>query len=324
MTNATTIPSVDLADFLEGSETARCEIAASVDQTCQTIGFLIIDKHGVPPQTSDDAWSVARGFFDLPLEQKLKCKSNDSGCPRGYFPFAEESLARTRGVDAPPDRKESFSSGPLTGPVGHQQSAEFGFFYGPNIWPTAPRDFRDAWIGYYSAMERLGSQIMQLLASALKLDADFFAEFHQHHLSALRALNYPASDSDGIPAQHRAGAHSDYGSVTILKPDPHVAGLEIQLPSGEWVAAPVESNSFVVNIGDLMARWTNDRWISTLHRVAGPPGEAQRRQSIAYFMNPDYDAEIGTIPTCLNSGEQAKYASVLAGDYLIRQFRSAN
>lgn len=324
MTNATAIPSVDLAAFLQGSEAERREIAASVDQTCRTIGFLIIDNPGVPQRTGDDAWSMAQVFFDLPLAQKLKVKAADPGCPRGYFPFAEEALARTRGVDALPDCKESFSSGPLAPPSGHERTADFDFFYGANIWPTAPREFRNAWVAYYKAMERLGSQVMQLLAVALNLDADFFAAFHAHHLSALRALNYPEADLRGAPGQQRAGAHSDYGSVTILKPDPQVAGLEIQLPSGDWLAAPVVTDSFIVNIGDLMARWTNDRWVSTLHRVGNAGEGSPRRQSIAYFMNPDYDAEISTLATCLAAGEQSKYQTVRAGEYLIRQFRSAN
>ena len=324
MTSAQTIPTVDLAAFLQGDDEERHEIATSVDATCRTIGFLIVDKHGVPQQICDDAWSLARAFFDLPLEDKMPVKSSDPGCPRGYFPFAGESLARTRGVDAPPDRKESFSSGPLAPPVGHEWSEDFEFFYGSNIWPTVPAEFQRAWIEYYRAMERLGSEIMQLLAMALGLDANFFAACHQHHLSALRALNYPASEADSIAGQHRAGAHSDYGSVTILKPDPQVAGLEIQLPSGEWLAAPVVTDSFIVNIGDLMARWTNDRWISTLHRVGSAEDAALRRQSIAYFMNPGYDAEIGAITTCIADGERAKYEAVRAGEYLIAQFRSAN
>ena len=281
----------------------------------------------MPQETCNAAWSVARAFFDLPLDHKLAVRSGDPGCPRGYFPVREEALARTRGIAAPPDQKESYSSGPLCAPASHTKTDEFDFFYGPNIWPAAPAGFRQAWTNYYVAMERLGSQIMQLLASALRLDDEYFAGFHTHHLSALRALNYPSITDECLPGQQRAGAHSDYGSVTILQPDLSVAGLEVQLPSGAWIGAPIVENAFIVNIGDLMARWTNDRWVSTLHRVvdpAGPPGSpAPRRQSIAYFMNPNYDAEISTIPTCLDPGESPKYPPLLAGRYLIEQFNSA-
>jgi len=109
--------------------------------------------------------------------------------------------------------------------------------------------------------------------------------------------------------------------VTILKPDPNVDGLEVKSPSGGWIKAPVVSDAFVINIGDLLAHWTNDRWVSTLHRVVEPDGgNASRRQSIAYFMNPNYDAEITTISTCLEDGQHSKYPPVLAGDYLMKKF----
>jgi len=320
------IPTVDLAAFLAGTQGERRRIAAAVDDICRSLGFLVIDNHGVPRQVAAAAWTAARQFFDLPLAAKLKCSAH--GSPRGYFPFEEESLARTRGVAAPPDRKEAFSSGPLAPPAGHEPGAGFDFFYGENRWPTAPAGFRDAWIAYYRAMEALGAQVMRLLAAALSLDEDYFAPFHRHHLAALRALHYPAGPAAAAAGQQRAGAHSDYGSVTILKPDPEVGGLEVRLPGGDWVAAPVVTDAFIVNLGDLMARWTNDRWVSTLHRVADPEpdagGELPRRQSIACFMNPDYDAEIATIPTCLAPGEQSRYAPVQAGDYLLAKFRAAN
>jgi isopenicillin N synthase-like dioxygenase len=322
-----TIPAIDLADFLTGTKGERRRIADQVDEIFRSIGFLIVRQHGVPSETCDTAWSSARAFFDLPLEKKLIAKSANAGCPRGYFSIREESLARTRGVATPPDVKESFSSGPLSAPAGHTRNDEFDFFYGPNIWPAEPETFRKHWTNYYLAMERLGSQIMQLIASALHLDDHYFVEFHTHHLSALRALNYPSTSDPLLPEQQRAGAHSDYGSVTILNPDPFVGGLEVQLPSGEWVSAPIISDAFIVNVGDLLARWTNDRWISTLHRVSNTTGRMDdtmpRRQSIAYFMNPNYDTTISAIRTCLGKHESPKYSPVLAGEYLIRKFSAA-
>lgn len=326
-THESELPTIDLAAFLTGTKSDRRYIADQVDEICRSIGFLIIRQHGVPTETSEAAWSSARAFFDLPIEKKLAAKSAVPGCPRGYFPVEEESLARTRGIDTPPDLKEAYSSGPLQAPAGHAASEAFEFFYGENIWPVEPGNFRENWENYYLAMERLGAQIMQLLASALHLDDDYFVDFHTHHLSALRALNYPSTSGPLLPEQQRAGAHSDYGSVTILKPDPLVGGLEVQLPSGKWLSAPVISDAFIVNVGDLLARWTNDRWISTLHRVSSAAGRAgettRRRQSIAYFMNPNYDAKISAIATCLGENEAAKYSPVLAGEHLIRQFRAA-
>ena len=319
------IPAVDLARYADSAGEERQQIAAEVDEICRSIGFLVIENHGVPPAIADAAWMAASEFFDLPIDRKLAARSPDPGCPRGYFPLESETLARTRGVETLPDRKECFSSGPLSAPTDAEPGADIDFLYGPNLWPAEPKVFRDAWIAYYLEMEKLGARIMSLLAAALGLDPDYFATFHGHHLSALRALNYPSQDAMANPGQPRAGAHSDYGSVTILKPDPRVGGLEICPPGGGWIAAPVVEDALIINIGDLMARWTNDRWVSTLHRVADPAadGPVPGRRSIAYFMNPDYDAEIATIPTCFDAAGQSRYEPVLAGEYLLAKFGSA-
>jgi isopenicillin N synthase-like dioxygenase len=319
------IPRVDLGEFVAGNERERRRIAADVDKICRSTGFLVVGNHGVSPAVVAAAWSMARAFFDLPLDEKLASRPGNAGCPRGYFPLESETLARTRGVETLPDLKECFSSGPLSPPDGHPPNDRFDFFYGANAWPDKPAGFRDAWIALYIEMEKLGARIMTLLAVALNLEEDFFAAFHRHPLGALRALNYPPRSSAATAGQPRAGAHSDYGSVTILKPDPKVGGLEVQLPQGGWTQAPVVDDAFIVNLGDLMARWTNDRWVSTLHRVSDPDtgGAVPRRQSIAYFMNPDYDAKIVTIPTCRGAGGRSNYPPVLAGEYLAGRFLSA-
>ena len=321
------LAAVDLKLFLHGSSAERRQIAAEVDDVCRSIGFLIVEHHEISQQVCSNAWSAAQAFFDLPLEEKLAAKPADSSCPRGYFPVEQESLGKTLGVPAPPDSKEAFSIGPLLAPDGHDGGPDFDFFYGPNIWPQNPAELQHALIDYYMAMEMLGAQLMQLLATALRIDENFFVPFHTHHLSALRTLNYPSVTGKRLPGQRRAGAHSDYGTVTILRPDPMVSGLEVRLPSGEWISAPLVADGFIVNIGDLMARWTNDRWVSTLHRVVDPcssdDSPSPRRQSIAYFMNPNDDAQITAIPTCIGHGETPKYPPVAAGRYLIDKFNSA-
>ncbi len=321
------LPTIDLSAFLSGTAIEQDTIARKVDDTCQLSGFLIIKNHGVSERTIADAWNIASHFFELPLEKKLAARSSDPTCPRGYFPPQSETLSKSRGVTTPPDQKEAFSTGPLLAPNAASDDADFDFHYGQNIWPAEPAVFRDIWIRYYQAMEKLGSQLMSLFAAALQLQRDYFVDFHTHHISALRALNYPSTDAALMPGQQRAGAHSDYGSLTILRPDFRVGGLEIQLPSGGWLPAPLIENTFVINIGDMMARWTNDRWVSTVHRVVSPPKEegglSRRRQSIAYFHNPNFDADIDCIPTCLADGATMKYPSVQAGQYLYDRFSSA-
>jgi isopenicillin N synthase-like dioxygenase len=325
-TESRSIPSIDLDAFLGGSSTEQKIIAARVDEICKRIGFLVIENHGVPQKIIEDAWSATRFFFELPLEQKLKSKPDDPNCPRGYFPMAAEALARSLGVDTPPDIKESLGIGPLRGPPYEMAAEDFEFHYGDNFWPGRPRDLRRALTDYFEAMTVLGNQVLRLFAAALELPQGFFERFHTHPMCALRCINYPASEEPLLPGQRGAGEHSDYGSITMLKSDPNVPGLEIRLPSGEWAEAPLVEDAFIVNIGDMMARWTNDRWVSTPHRVNQPGAAdsgATRRQSMAFFHNSNFDAEIESIPTCVQAGEKPKYESVLAGQYLIQRFTSA-
>ncbi len=317
-----TIPTIDLSAFLSGSKEERKVIARQVDRICGSIGFLIIQNHRVDRAIIDRAWSMAQDFFNLPLEKKLQVHPADPECPRGYFPPQSETLAKSRGIDTPPDRKETFSSGALCAPAEVDYGEYFDFFYGRNAWPAEPVGFRDAWVGYYHSMAKLGADVMQLFAAALDLPTDYFARFHTHHISALRANHYPRVTDAALPDQERAGAHSDYGSVTILRPDPDVGGLEIKLPSGQWHAAPLIEDSFIINIGDMLARWTNDRWVSTLHRVVDPEAGSQPRLSIAYFQVPNFDAVIRCIPTCIATDEKERYSPVDAGPYLMGRFRS--
>ena len=173
-------------------------------------------------------------------------------------------------------------------------------------------------------MADLVGRLMTLFAEALQLPGDFFDPRIDRHTSALRVLNYPALTEPAKPGQLRAGAHTDYGTVTVLCADDAPGGLEV-LVEGRWTPAPIVAESLIVNLGDAMARWTNDRWRSTLHRVANPPvavAATSRRQSIAFFHNANWDAVIECIPSCLVAGESPRYAPVTAGDHLMSKFRS--
>lgn len=325
--DAPTIPSIDLQIFHETDPANQAAIAQDVDDICRSIGFLVIENHGIDKKLMDNTWSTIRRFFDLPLAEKLKSKSRQPGCPRGYFPVAAESLARSRGVETPPDIKESFGVGPLRAPELEMSGDEFEFHFGENLWPEQPGELRQSLERYFMVMEDLGARLMRLFAAALKLPQDYFAPFHVFPMCALRCINYPATDGALLSGQRGAGEHTDYGSITVLKSDPHIPGLEIKLSTGEWAKAPVVDDAFIVNIGDMMARWTNDRWVSTMHRVSTPTesnGGTRRRQSIAFFHNTNYDAEIACIPTCLAEGEKPKYDLVRGGDYLNQRFNAAS
>jgi isopenicillin N synthase-like dioxygenase len=166
---------------------------------------------------------------------------------------------------------------------------------------------------------------MRLFAEALSLDTHYFDEYISSPISALRALNYPPQQHAPQPGQLRAGAHSDYGSLTILLPQSDSRGLEIQRLDGTWQEVVPVPGAFIINLGDLMARWTNNRWRSTMHRVANPEhthDPHSRRQSIAYFHQPNWDANISTIPTCTNPSTTSSYEPVLSGPYLMSKFKS--
>ena len=301
-------PVFDLARFEAGSPEEKRALGAEIDAVCRSTGFLAVAGHGVPEATIDQAWRKAEAFFSLPPAMKARAKAPYPGYPYGYFEPEAESLARSRGVEAPP---------------GLADPEALGFCFAPTIWPDEPRGFREAWGGYYAAMENLAARIMRAFAAALDLPEDFFSPFTDAPISALRALNYPALASPGEGGAIRAGAHTDYGSLTILLPQAGSRGLEILAPDGNWMEVKPIPGAFIVNIGDLMARWTNDRWTSTLHRVVIPAdGGAARRQSFAFFHQPNWDAEIVVLEACLAPEEMAKYPPVKSGPYLMRKFKS--
>lgn len=321
----TRFPVIDISVFADGSRSERRALAAQVDEVCRFTGFLAIVGHGVPVTIMDAAWQATRGFFDLPLERKLAVRMPHDGYPYGYAPLQGEALARSRGEESPADLKESFSIGPDEQAAGLADEPFADFRYATNLWPEEPPGFRAAWSACYRELDQLAVRLMRVFAIALGLPEDYFDDYIDRPISALRALNYPALSTPPQPGQVRAGAHTDYGSLTVLRADAAPGGLEIRSPAGEWQPVPPVPDGFVVNIGDLMARWTNDRWVSTLHRVVNPPaaaGKEARRQSMAYFHQPNWDAVVACLPGCLDPGAAPRYAPVRSGEYLMRKFHS--
>ena len=311
-------PALDLARFEAAAPTERRALGAEIDAVCRATGFLNLVGHGVPQATIDALWREAEAFFALSEETKRKAQAPYPGYPYGYLPPLAEALARSKGVESPPDLKESFNGGPDAAPQGLTDRDALAFCYAPTIWPAVPTGFRQAWVAYYSAMEDLAARVMRVFAVALGLPEDYFAPYIDAPISALRALNYPALERTPAPGQIRAGAHTDYGALTILMPQPGSRGLEIFSPEGRWIEVSPSAGAFVVNIGDLMARWTNDRWVSTLHRVVIPEdGAKERRQSLAFFHQPNWQAEIAPLP-----GDAPKYEPVRSGPYLMSRFQS--
>ncbi len=310
-------PIVDLSEFAAADAAGRARIGAEVDRICRETGFLAITGHGVPDDVIADLWDRLTTFFDQPPEAKHQL-APAPGAPYGYLGPGTEALAKSRGEDTPPDLKESFNGGPLAVPAGETDPDALAFCYAPTPWPKAPEGFRAAWEAYYAELQALAGRVMQVFAVALGLPEDHFAAYIDTPISALRALNYPAQDSAPEQGQLRAGAHTDYGSLTILLPEPGSRGLEILTPEGSWRAIPPVEGAFVINIGDLMTLWTGGRWRSTLHRVVTPPEWARRRRmSLAYFHQPNWHAEIKPV-----AGDTRETA--ISGPYLMGKFTAAN
>jgi isopenicillin N synthase-like dioxygenase len=319
---ARNFPVFDLSRFEQADAAGRRALGAEVDAICRSTGFLAISGHSVPRPVIDAVWRKAHAFFDLPVEVKEKARAPYPGYPYGYLGPGVEALAKSKGQDTQPDLKESFNGGPLSVPEGLDDAQALAFCYAATIWPEEPAGFRSAWEAYYRAMENLAGRIMRVFAAALDLPETFFDKTIDRPVSALRALNYPQTHVAPQPGQLRAGAHTDYGSLTILLPQPGSSGLQIFTPEGDWREVPPVDGAFVINIGDLMARWTNDRWVSTLHRVVNSDGSAARRQSLAFFHQPNWHQEIACIPSCLAPGESPRYAPVFSGPYLMSKFQA--
>ncbi len=312
------VPVVDLSG--EASAVAR-----AVGDACAEVGFLLITGHGVEQDVIDTAWRAVRSFFDEPLDTRLTAERRHPGDAYGYIPLAVESLNRSMSDGAtPPDLKQTFNAGPHRLPARPLLDDGERWAFAPTPWPTLPADFRPALEAYFDAMLDLSARLMGCFARALGLDHHHFDALIDESPSALRAIDYPHQDRPPLPGQLRAGAHTDYGTLTVLLQDDAPGGLEVLDPrTDSWTPVPALPGSFVVNLGDMMSQWTNDRWRSTLHRVVNPSPDhlgSTRRQSMAFFHNANYHAVVECLPTCLGPGEQPRHPPVEAGPHLMGKF----
>jgi isopenicillin N synthase-like dioxygenase len=317
-----TVPIIDISGYRYGAPAEKRRIAAEIDEACRTIGFLVVAGHGVPESVVANADRAARAYFDLPTETKARHVPDRDGVYRGYHALESNAIAYSLDDrNAPPDLFERFAIGPVdvdrTDPF-YTRTEMARAAYGPNIWPKQVPDFAAAMTDYYRAMDGLALALMRLFAIGLGLDEYWFDAAVDKHMTTLVVQNYPDQVTPPRPGQLRCGPHSDYGSLTILKSENKPGGLEVQSRDGVWTPVHIIPGTFIVNLGDLMAQWTNDRWVSTMHRVVNPPRDqalGSRRQSLIFFHQPNYNAKIECIPTCLDGGA-AKYKPTTSGEHL--------
>ena len=272
-------------------------VAEMVNEACIKWGFFLISGHGVPKHLIGRMFSVSYEFFDLSEEEKLQYDSTGRKGGRGYFSVGKKALARTYGdLNAPGDQKETFVSGaePIDGDPYYFTPEAEGHF-AENIWPIYPSDMKQVWIMYREACQAVADKLLNIMECSLKADKP---------ISTLIVHHYPEQKTP--PEGIRAGAHTDFGTLTLLMTENNPGGLQVMGMDNEWHDIQPMPDAFIVNIGDLMERWTNDNWRSTLHRVVNPPvntGSEARRMSVVYFHTPNYDTEV----TC------SKYPPITAG-----------
>lgn len=314
------IPEINIAGFLAGDAAASRTIHAQVNEALKEVGFFTIVGHGIPPEFIAALRGGAKAFFDLEAETKLQFANPRGSISRGYVGIGQENLGRTLGGGATIDVKEQLAFGRFDVPDNAYYRQSFAATaFEPNIVPDVPPGFDTVVKRYYAHMEQLTLTLLRIFAGALDVAPDFFVEYFDKHTSVMRIINYP--DQSGMAmdaARTRSGAHTDYGALTILLAEKALGGLQVKLRHGDWVDVDPKPDAFIVNIGDLMAMWTNDHWVSNLHRVSNPPpnpGQSTRRLSVAYFAHANYDALIHCIPTCMSDTVPARHPPVLAGEH---------
>ncbi|KAK4247340.1 oxygenase [Corynascus novoguineensis] len=334
------IPLIDFSKFLNGSPSQKLETAKAILAGFQTAGFIYLSNIPISPSTVAHAFETSAGFFRLPDSVKESLAWTTPKANRGYSsPGREKVTQLTSAADVSalrssvPDIKESFEIGREDEPA-H-----------PNRWPSEAGSlphsseiagFRQTMTSFFDALSALHTSLMRAIAVGMGLPKTHFDRFVCDRDNTLRLLHYPAVRKDVFkinPGQVRAGAHSDYGSVTFLFQDAR-GGLQVQSPGGGFVdAAPIEGTC-VVNAGDLLARWSNDTIKSTVHRVVEPPrreedgqngedGEVYpARYSIAYFCNPNFKDYIEAIPGTYATEADKKYEGINSGKYLVQRLKA--
>ncbi len=320
------VPLIDISKYRSSDPNERAAVVDSVSTACREIGFLLVTGTQVPTDVEAATVRECQHFFTLPLADKIAVSRPDPSHIRGYSGVGTEALSQLEKDQAPPDLKEVFDVGPFDLPTDtdYYSPAKAGASFAPNVWPKNLPALQSAMSAYFLAMEDLSEELARIFASALNLSDDYFIPKIDRHISILRANFYARQLEPPLPNQLRGGGHTDYTAFTILwQQEVPGGGLQIRDKRGEWVDVPVIPGSFVVNIGDSLARWTNDLWVSTMHRVVNPPPEIAHetdRLSLVYFFQPNYDAIIECIETCQGPDNPAKYAPIANGDYLAQKF----
>lgn len=304
-----TLPIIDISGLTSTGAADRLAVARELRSACLEKGFFYVKNHGIPEDLVARVFAEAETFFALPLSEKQAIDKMRSKANRGY----EHLRAQTLEPGAPPDLKEGFYIGPEHAPDDPRTLAG-KFNHGPNQWPAGLPGFRDTMTAYFAALLGLGERLMRGLALSLDLPEDRFRTFCREPMATLRLLHYPPRRPDGDPDERGAGAHTDFGGLTLLRQD-DAGGLQVWDQENQgWIHAAPVPGTFIVNLGDMIARWTNDLYRSTRHRVINTSG--RERYSVPFFYVGNYDDEVSCLPTCLTPGAAPKYPPITVEAHL--------
>jgi len=312
------------------------DLAKQLRQACINVGFFYLEGHDVPECLMKKVLKASKKLFDLPLDEKLAVQ--DKEMTRGYTPMEEETLDPASQPERG-DTKEGYS-------VGRDVPKGSKFYNpeklsGPNMWPTPSRcpswnekeceEWKETMNGYFEVMMKLGLRVVQYLALSLGLPKDFFNSSFDAPIAVLRLLHYASEPSDPEQGLFACGAHSDYGMITLLLTDDN-PGLQIFTKDEKWIDVPPKKGKFVVNLGDMLERWTNGLFRSTRHRVIIPMRdnyEGSDRYSIPFFFEPNFDTVVECLEVCCRDPQTGqsvapKYAKTTSGHHLLEKYRQTH
>ena len=304
------IPVIDVGPLSAGGGDAAAVIGAQMRDAAERIGFFYVRNHGIPEPLIQDTDALARRFFAQPQEKKLELVPRDRH--RGFLQVGQAKMYDKAKVDL----KESFIWG-LDVPEDDPDYLAGNRMIGPNRWPDWMPEMQSQLNAYFDAAHVCARMLLRALAVSLNAPEDYFVRRFAKPVSRGTLVWYPPQPVDAGPDQFGVAPHTDYGVITLLRQD-DAGGLQVATRRGEWVTAHPIEGTLVINSGDLLGRWTNDRFKSNPHRVVNSSG--RERLSIAMFVDPDYGTPI--VPV-VQPGESAKYPEVSCGEYILGRFDKA-
>ena len=306
------VPNIDVAALFGSNDNEARVVADAIRTASIETGFFYVSGHNVSPALMDATFVAAKYFFGLPEEKKRTITVTSESAHRGYMPFAQTKQPGVKRADL----KESFNFAfPFT--PDHAAMSAGCKLIGLNQWLEGEPAWRRILERYYSEVFELGQRILGGFALGLGVRRDFFRDLYRHPLVRARLLHYPPQVEDTSDGQFGAAEHTDYGTITILWQD-DVGGLQVKNRDGVWIDAPSIDGTFVINIGDMLARWSNNLFVSTPHRVVNMSG--RERYSIPVFYDPDFDVNVECLPNCSSPTNPPKYEPINAGEYIVDRY----